>query len=275
MYRGPPWSAIRGSRLATKQRIDILLVERGLAESRTVAQRLVMAGRVRVEGQMVSKPSQRIDPGMKIQLERGPRFVSRGGDKLDHALTVFSIDVGGKTCADVGASTGGFTDCLLQHGAARVYALDVGRGILHWRLRRDSRVVVMEGVNARHNQELPEAIDLAVIDAAFISLELLLPVVRGWLAEQGEVIALIKPQFEAGRRWVGKRGVVRDPEIHRQVVARILATASALGLVPQGVLRSPLTGPKGNVEFLLWAGLGGGPRPEEGMLLELFGPQTG
>ncbi len=258
--------------MATKQRIDVLMVERGLAESRTAAQRLVMAGQVRVAGQMVSKPSQRVEPGTDIHLELGPRFVSRGGEKLDHALTTFSIDVEGEVCADVGASTGGFTDCLLQHGAARVYALDVGRGILHWRLRQDQRVVVMEGVNARHKQDLPEPIDLAVIDAAFISLELLLPVIRGWLTEKGQVIALIKPQFEAGRQVVGRSGVVRDPEVHRQVVTKIMAAASALGLVPQGVLRSPLTGPKGNIEFLLWAALGGKLKPEQDVLLELFGP---
>jgi 23S rRNA (cytidine1920-2'-O)/16S rRNA (cytidine1409-2'-O)-methyltransferase len=258
--------------LATKQRIDVLMVERGLAESRAIAQRLVMAGQVRVAGQTVSKPSQRVEPKIEIRLELGPRFVSRGGEKLDYALTTFSIDVKGKVCADVGASTGGFTDCLLQHGAARVYALDVGHGILHWRLRQDQRVVVMEGVNARHQSRLPEPVDMAVIDAAFISLELLLPVVCGWLAEQGQVIALIKPQFEAGRQAVGRSGVIRDPEVHRQVVAKIMAASSALGLAPQGVLRSPLTGPKGNIEFLLWATRGGTLKPEEDVFFELFGP---
>jgi 23S rRNA (cytidine1920-2'-O)/16S rRNA (cytidine1409-2'-O)-methyltransferase len=248
------------------------MVERGLAESRSAAQRLVMAGQVRVAGQVASKPSQRFEPGIEIRLEMGPRFVSRGGEKLDHALAVFSIHVAGKICADVGASTGGFTDCLLQHGATRVYALDVGRGMLHWRLRQDRRVVVMEGVNARYRQDLPEPVDLAVVDAAFISLKLLLPVVRGWLTEQGQVIALIKPQFEAGRETVGRSGVVRDPEVHRQVVEGIMAAAAKAGLAPEGVVRSPLTGPKGNIEFLMWATRGGVAASEQDILRGLFEP---
>jgi 23S rRNA (cytidine1920-2'-O)/16S rRNA (cytidine1409-2'-O)-methyltransferase len=258
--------------LATKKRIDILMVERGLAETRAVAQRLVMAGQVRIDGQTASKPSQRAKLDAVIHIDIGPRFVSRGGEKLDHALAAFPIDVEGKICADVGASTGGFTDCLLQHGAAKVYALDVGRGILHWRLRQDARVVVMEGINARYQNQLPEPVDIAVIDAAFISLELLLPVVRGWLSENGQVVALIKPQFEAGRGVVGRKGVVRDPRVHRQVVAKILAASSALGLVPRGVMRSPITGAKGNTEFLLWATLGGTVEPDKDILLDLFGP---
>lgn len=258
--------------MAVKQRIDVLLVDRGLAESRAVAQRLVMAGQVRAGGQRISKPSQRVEPGIEIRLDAGPRFVSRGGDKLDHALRVFSIDVRGMVCADVGASTGGFTDCLLQHGAKRVYAIDVGRGILHWRLRQDERVVVMEGVNARYQARLPEPIDLAVVDAAFISLELLLPIVRGWLTQRGRLVALIKPQFEAGREAVGRRGVVRDVDVHRAVVAKILAASSAVGLTPQGVSRSPVVGPKGNIEFLLWSVLDGPVRPVQDILLDLFGP---
>jgi 23S rRNA (cytidine1920-2'-O)/16S rRNA (cytidine1409-2'-O)-methyltransferase len=255
-----------------KRRIDLLLVERGLAESRALAQRLVMAGQVRVEGETISKPSQRVDPAQSIVLDTGPRFVSRGGEKLDHALTVFSIDVEDKICADVGASTGGFTDCLLQRGATRVYALDVGRGILHWRLRQDPRVVVMEGVNARYQQVLPEPIDIVVIDAAFISLELLLPVARGWLRQSGQLIALVKPQFEAGREAVGRKGVVRDPEVHRQVVEKILARLMSLGMVPQGATRSPLTGPKGNIEFLLWATVGGPAVPKPDIPSQLFAP---
>lgn len=266
---------IRCPDLANKRRIDVLMVERGLAESRAAAQRLVMAGQVRVGGQPVTKSSQLVDQGQPIQLDPGPRYVSRGGEKLAHALGGFSIDVKGKICADVGASTGGFTDCLLQHDAARVYALDVGRGILHWRLRQDERVVVMEGVNARHQERLPEPIEIAVVDAAFISLELLLPVVRGWLVERGQVIALIKPQFEAGRRAVGRSGVVRDPGVQQQVVGRILAVSTAIGLNPQGLLRSPLTGPKGNVEFLLWSIVGGVPMDEAEMLLAVFGTPQG
>jgi 23S rRNA (cytidine1920-2'-O)/16S rRNA (cytidine1409-2'-O)-methyltransferase len=248
------------------------MVERGLAESRAAAQRLVMAGQVRVGGQIVSKPSQQVSPDQDIRLDRGPRFVSRGGEKLAHALGTFAIDVSRMTCADVGASTGGFTDCLLQGGAARVYALDVGHGILHWRLRQDDRVIVMEGVNARYQERLPEPIDLAAVDAAFISLELLLPVIRGWLAERGQVVALIKPQFEAGREAVGRSGVIRDTEVHRQVVEKIVAASSNLDLEPQGLTRSPLLGPKGNVEFLLWCRLGNPPKPAHELLLDAFGP---
>ena len=251
------------------------MVDRGLAESRAAAQRLVMAGRVRVDGEPVTKPSQRVGPGEEIRLEPGPRYVSRGGEKLAHALETFPIDVEGKICADVGASTGGFTDCLLQHGAARVYALDVGRGILHWRLREDPRVIVMEGVNARYKPQMPEGIQIATIDAAFISLELLLPVVHGWLVAGGQVVALIKPQFEAGREFVGKQGVVRDPTVHRQVVEKILSSATSTGLTPQGVLRSPLIGPKGNAEFLLWCVKDGPVFTLEEQLLGLFGASAG
>jgi 23S rRNA (cytidine1920-2'-O)/16S rRNA (cytidine1409-2'-O)-methyltransferase len=259
--------------VAKKRRIDILMVERGLAESRAAAQRMVMAGQVRVGGQPVAKPSQQVEPGQEIALDPGPRYVSRGGDKLAHALRTFSIDVTDRVCADVGASTGGFTDCLLQNGAARVYALDVGRGILHWRLRQDERVIVMEGVNARYQDQLPERVDLAVVDAAFISLELLIPVIRGWLTEGGQLVALIKPQFEAGRETVGRAGVVRDSEVHRIVVRKIMAACSALGLAPQGLTRSPLTGPKGNIEFLLWSKLGGNFHGEEDLLRPVFEPR--
>jgi len=252
-----------------------LMVDRGLAESRAAAQRLVMAGRVRVDEEPVTKPSQRVGPGEEIRLEPGPRYVSRGGEKLAHALEAFPIEVEGKICADVGASTGGFTDCLLQHRAARVYALDVGRGLLHWRLREDPRVIVMEGVNARYQPQMPEGIQIATIDAAFISLELLMPVVRGWLVAGGQLVALIKPQFEAGRESVGKQGVVRDPAVHRRVVEKILSAASSTGLTPQGVLRSPLIGPKGNAEFLLWCVMDGPVFPLEEQLLALFAAAAG
>jgi 23S rRNA (cytidine1920-2'-O)/16S rRNA (cytidine1409-2'-O)-methyltransferase len=189
-----------------KVRVDILLVERGLAESRNQAQRLVMAGQVRANGQVVSKPSTTMPVEAILTVDQGPAFVSRGGEKLQAALQAFAVDPAGKVCADVGASTGGFTDCLLQNGAAKVYAIDVGQGILHWKLRTDPRVVVMEGANARYLEGLPESIDLVTIDASFISLKLLLPVIKDWfhlhtLPQEGcggDVIALVKPQL--GRR---------------------------------------------------------------------------
>lgn len=209
-----------------------------------------MAGQVRVEGQVIHKPSRRIARDAKIEIESLPQYVSRGGEKLASAIDHFTIDVVGRICADVGASTGGFTDCLLQNGAARVYAIDVGQGILHWRLRKDSRVVVMEKTNARKLESLPELINLATIDASFISLRTLLPVVRGWLMQKADIVALIKPQFEVGKKGVGKGGVVRDPAIHRQVIESVIKTTQGLGLSPLGVIRSPLRGPKGNVEFL-------------------------
>ncbi len=238
-----------------KVRLDLLLVERGLAESRSQAQRLVMAGQVRVAGQVVNKPSAKVESTAGIKVETGPRFVYRGGEKLQAAFDVFDLDVRGKICADVGASTGGFTDCLLQHGAARVYAIDVGKGILHWKLRNHPRVVVMEGTNARYVDALPEPVDFVTIDASFISLKVLLPVVQKWRGTS-EVLALIKPQFEAGRRDVARgKGVVRDPEIHRRVLSDVLSYAQERGLTLLGLARSPLLGPKGNAEFLAWFNL--------------------
>jgi 23S rRNA (cytidine1920-2'-O)/16S rRNA (cytidine1409-2'-O)-methyltransferase len=246
-----------------KIRVDVLLVERGLAESRNQAQRLVMAGQVRADGQVVTKPSATLPTGVSLTIDQGPPFVSRGGEKLRAALQAFSVDPTGKVCADVGASTGGFTDCLLQNGAAKVYAIDVGQGILHWKLRTDPRVVVMEGYNARYLGQLPEVVDLATIDASFISLKLLLPVIRDWFHPgsipggegEGVLIALVKPQFEAGRSETARGdGVIRDPAIHRQVLQEVLSFAQAQGYDIRGLLRSPLLGPKGNVEFLVWMG---------------------
>ncbi len=242
--------------MAKTERLDLLLVARGMVESRSAAQRLVMAGQVRVEGERADKPSKRVPVDAAITLEPGPRYVSRGGEKLEAALLAFGIQPKGRVCADVGASTGGFTDCLLQHGARRVYAIDVGRGLLHWRLRGDPRVVLLEDTNARHLHSLPEPIDLVSIDASFISLSLLLPVVQGWMGPGADVIALVKPQFEAGRGLVGKGGVVRSRDTHRQVLAGLLPFAAGLGLAPCGLIRSPLLGPKGNVEFLLWCRAG-------------------
>ena len=243
--------------MAGSERVDLLLVSQGLAESRALAQRLVMAGQVRADGEVVDKPSRRVPVDARLAVDTGPQYVSRGGDKLAGGLAAFAVGVQGAVCADVGASTGGFTDCLLQRGAARVYAIDVGHGILHWRLRSDPRVILLERTNARNLAALPEPIGLATIDASFISLKLLLPVVVGWLAPSADAIALVKPQFEAGRKAVGRGGVVRRPEIHREVLASLLPYVSALGLAPQGLIRSPLLGPKGNVEFLLWCRLAG------------------
>jgi 23S rRNA (cytidine1920-2'-O)/16S rRNA (cytidine1409-2'-O)-methyltransferase len=253
----------------TKVRLDVLLVERGLAESRAKAQALIMAGQVRVAGQTALKPATTVDASAALTVDSGPRFVSRGGEKLDAALEAFALDVNGLTCADVGASTGGFTDCLLQRGAAKVYAIDVGKGILHWKLRNDPRVVVMEETNARFVESLPEPVKLVTVDASFISLKILLPVIRKWFVffplssfpneegkkkeERCDVLALIKPQFEAGKKDVSRGdGVIRDPEIHRQVLLDVLGFAQGMGFNIRGLIKSPLLGPKGNAEFLVW-----------------------
>lgn len=235
------------------------MVEQGLAESRNLAQRLIMAGQVRVNGQVLFKPADKIEPGATIAIDQGQRYVSRGGEKLEGALTAFGlINLDGFVCADVGASTGGFTDCLLQHGASRVFAVDVGYGILHWKIRQDARVVVMERTNARNVSRLPESVQLVTIDASFISLKILLPVVRNWLTEDGQVIALIKPQFEAGRQDAAKgEGVIRDPLVHRKVLVEVLGKAQITGFTVKGLIRSPLIGPKGNAEFLVWLGISG------------------
>lgn len=240
--------------MAVKTRLDQRLVELGLTPSREQARRLIMAGEVLVDGQPADRPATAVGPDAAITLKAKPRFASRGGEKLDAALTAFAIEVAGQVCADVGASTGGFTDCLLQRGAARVYAIDVGQGILAYPLRIDPRVVVMESTNARHVARLPEPAALVSVDASFISLKLLLPVVMGWLPPAGGgVVALIKPQFEAGRKEVSRGGgVIRDAAVHRRVLAEVLAHAHGLGLAVRGLIRSPLLGPKGNAEFLAW-----------------------
>jgi len=235
-----------------KERLDLLLAERGLVRSRTRAQRLIRAGLVRVGDRVAVKPSTRVAVDVEISVQDLPRFVSRGGKKLEAALDRFGLDVSGAVAADVGASTGGFTDCLLQRGALRVYAIDVGYGQLAWRLRNDSRVVVMERTNARYLEALPEPVDVVTADVAFISLRLILPRAVDWLRECGQMVVLIKPQFEAGRREVEKGGVVRDPEVHRAVLTRVLAAAADLGLGLCGLIPSPLQGPAGNVEFLAW-----------------------
>src|SRR5512136_1364257 len=217
-----------------KERLDVLLVSRGLAESRAVAQKLILAGEVFVGENRADKPGTTVAVDSPIRIRAGLPFVSRGGSKLQAALDAFELDVTGLTCADVGASTGGFTDCLLQRGAARVYAIDVGYGQLAWKLRRDPRVVVMERTNARYLESLAEPVDLATIDASFISLTLILPKVYGWLKPDGQAVTLVKPQFEAGRDQVDKGGVVRDPAVHMGVLRRVLTWANAQGLTPLG-----------------------------------------
>ena len=233
-----------------KERLDKLMVMRGLAESRERAQALIMAGEVLVNGQRVDKPGRRVPVDVPIEVKARIPYVSRGGFKLAAMLDHLGLDVSGWVCVDVGASTGGFTDVLLQRGAARVYAIDVGYGQLAWKLRTDPRVVVMERTNIRHVTQLPEQCDLATIDVSFIGLNLVLPPVYNLVKEEGWIIALIKPQFEAGPEKVGKGGIVRDPAVHEEVLRRVLGEAERLGLGLQALIRSPLPGAEGNVEFL-------------------------
>lgn len=235
-----------------KERLDLLVVNRGLARSRSVAQRLIYAGEVFVDGVLVDKPGTQVPEDAEITLKAKPRFVGRGGEKLAAALDRFPVPVKGGVAADVGASTGGFTDCLLQYGACKVYAIDVGYGQLAWTLRQDSRVVVMERVNARYLDALAEPVDLIVSDVSFISLRLIYATAVGWLKPGGDVVSLIKPQFEAGREKVGKGGVVRDPAVHREVLEAVADSMAAFKLGLQGLMVSPLMGPAGNVEFLGW-----------------------
>jgi 23S rRNA (cytidine1920-2'-O)/16S rRNA (cytidine1409-2'-O)-methyltransferase len=238
--------------MPSKIRIDVALHQSGLAPSREKARAMIMAGEVSVNGQRVDKPGMKIDANAALEVRERPRFVSRGGDKLAAALDAFHFDVTGKTCADVGASTGGFTDCMLQSGAAKVYAIDVGYGQLDYRLQQDVRVVVMDRTNARYLISLREKVELVVVDASFISLRLLLSVFQGWFENRGDVIALIKPQFEAGRGDVGKGGVVRDQTIHKRVLQEILSFSNEAGFHINGLIPSPLKGPAGNTEFLVW-----------------------
>ena len=235
-----------------KIRLDHLLVQRGLVESREKGQRLIMAGEVLVNDQVVDKPGQPVHAEAIVRIKAPLPYVSRGGLKLAAALDRFPIPIEHAICADVGASTGGFTDCLLQRGAARVYAIDVGYGQLNWKLQTDPRVVIMDRTNARYVESLPEPIDVAVVDASFISLRLILPAVLKWLQTDAHVVTLIKPQFEAGRDKVGKGGVVRDPAVHAEVLRTTWKTVSAIGFSPIDLIRSPIEGPAGNIEFLAW-----------------------
>jgi 23S rRNA (cytidine1920-2'-O)/16S rRNA (cytidine1409-2'-O)-methyltransferase len=231
-------------------RLDELLVLRGLAESRSQAQRLLMAGQVKVAGQVVDKAGKQVAADVAVEVKSRLPYVSRGGLKLEAALDAFGLDPAGRICADIGASTGGFTDCLLQRGAARIYAIDVGYGQLAWSLRTDRRVVVVERVNVRFLEELPERMGLVTVDVSFISLRLVLPRVATMLVPSGQTIALIKPQFEVGKKLVGKGGVVRDPQLHRLAIEQVLTAAENIGFATLGLIRSPIRGPAGNVEFL-------------------------
>lgn len=236
-----------------KVRLDQLVFERGYTDSRERAKTTIMSGLVFVNGQRVDKPGTAVDPEVALEV-RGEAipFVSRGGFKLDKALKVFPVDPAGKCCIDCGASTGGFTDVLLQHGAAKVYAVDVGYGQLAWKLRCDERVVNLERTNLRYvtKEQIPELLDLAVMDVSFISIRLVLPAVKELLKSGADIICLIKPQFEAGREEVGKKGVVRDEAVHRQVVREILDFAPTAGLSVCGLDYSPIKGPEGNIEYI-------------------------
>ncbi|MGH2562629.1 MAG: TlyA family RNA methyltransferase [Thermomicrobiales bacterium] len=238
------------NRARGRERLDLALVQRGLADSRSRARAMIMAGDVIVEGQAELQAGALVSLADRVVLRTKPRFVSRGGEKLAHALTAFGIDVTGRVCADFGASTGGFTDCLLQAGARRVYAVDVGYGQLHERLRNDERVVVMDRTNARYLETLPQIVDFVAIDASYISLALIFPAAARILNSEGDCVPLIKPQFEAGRTEVGKGGVVRSADVHRRVLRNVVEAAAGIGFGVRNLSRSPLLGPKGNVEFL-------------------------
>jgi len=236
-----------------RRRIDQLLCDRGLAESRQKAQALLLAGAVKVSGQRVDKPGAQVDAGAAIEVEAGLPYVSRGGVKLAGALDYFKIDVSGQVCLDVGSSTGGFTDCLLQRGALRVHAVDTGHGQLHWKLRNDPRVVRHEGINARYLKpaDLGEAVEMVVCDVSFISVTLILPVLPPLLTPMARAVVLIKPQFEVGREQVGRGGIVRDPALHAGVCDKVGAAARTLGWETE-IMESPILGAEGNKEFLLY-----------------------
>ena len=239
--------------MSAKKRLDILLVEKGLAPSREKAKAIIMSGNVFVGGQKADKAGDSFPDDAAIEVHGNENaYVSRGGLKLEKALDFFGADVDNKLAIDVGASTGGFTDCLLRRGARKVYSVDVGYGQLAWAIRNDPRVVCMERTNIRYvtHEQIPEIIELAVIDVSFISLKIVLPAVRALMGESGNVYCLIKPQFEAGREKVGKKGVVRDPEVHCEVLENFIVNANEAGFSVCGITFSPITGPEGNIEFL-------------------------
>jgi 23S rRNA (cytidine1920-2'-O)/16S rRNA (cytidine1409-2'-O)-methyltransferase len=236
-----------------KKRLDVLLVEKGYADSRTKAQAIIMSGLVYVDGQKADKPGISYEESVALEVRSGGcPYVSRGGLKLEKALRDFGVDPTGYVCSDSGASTGGFTDCLLQQGAKKVFAIDVGYGQLDWKIRSDPRVVVMERTNVRYvtPEDLGEPLDLSVIDVSFISLAIVLPVIKTFLKPSGQVLCLIKPQFEAGKEKVGKKGVVRDPAVHLEVLDNFVALTENIGFKILGLTFSPVKGPEGNIEFL-------------------------
>ena len=235
-----------------KKRLDVLLVERGLQESRQRAQAAIMSGEVFVAGQRVDKPGTAVAEDAEIEVRGGLAYVSRGGLKLEKAMAAFPIDLSGAVCADIGASTGGFTDCMLQNGAEKVYAVDVGYGQLAWKLRSDPRVVCLERTNARYltREQIPDVLDFASIDVSFISLKLIFPALYELLRQGGHIACLIKPQFEAGREKVGKKGVVRDPAVHLEVLEHFLDHAREKHFTVLGITYSPIRGPEGNIEYL-------------------------
>jgi 23S rRNA (cytidine1920-2'-O)/16S rRNA (cytidine1409-2'-O)-methyltransferase len=234
-----------------KTRLDNLLVERGLAESRAKAQALIMAGDVSVEGNPATKAGMLVDGSVEVALIEPPPFVGRGGIKLDYALNEFGLDISGRVVADIGASTGGFTDCLLKRGASRVYAIDVGYGQMDYRLRQDKRVVVMERINARYPFCLPENVDLVTVDVSFISVEKVIPSVANLLRDGGYLLVLLKPQFEAKKREVGKGGVIKEPQVQARILGRFVTWLASHGFRLGGLVASPILGASGNKEFFI------------------------
>ncbi len=249
-----------------KERLDVILVTLGLAESREKAKAVIMAGNVFVDGQREDKAGTSFDMAkVKVEVKgAAPKYVSRGGLKLEKAINCFGLSLEGKTCMDIGASTGGFTDCMLMNGASKVYAVDVGHGQLAWKLRNDERVVCMEKTNFRYmtREDIPEQPDFASVDVSFISLTKILLPARALLKDGGRMVCLIKPQFEAGREKVGKKGVVREPEVHMEVINKVVDYADSLGFLVLGLDYSPIKGPEGNIEYLVFLELERGSRPE-------------
>ena len=248
-----------------KERLDVLLVQQGLANSRELAKAYIMAGNVYVDGQKEDKAGTKVAVTAKLEVKGNQmKYVSRGGYKLEKAMDVFGIRLNGKICLDIGASTGGFTDCMLQNGASKVYAIDVGYGQFAWKLRNDERVVCLEKTNVRYvtHEQVPDEGDFASIDVSFISLTKVLPAVLGVLGEKGQLVCLIKPQFEAGREEVGKKGVVRDPKVHLEVLESFLDFVPGAGFTVMGLDYSPIKGPEGNIEYLGYLRKGTHPAPE-------------
>lgn len=259
-----------------KERLDVLLVEKGMAESREKAKRLIMTGNVFVDGQREDKAGVKVNTTLEITIKENPlKYVSRGGLKLEKAMAQYPIDLTGKIGMDVGASTGGFTDCMLQNGATKVYSIDVGRGQLAWKLRQDDRVVCMEKTNIRYvtPEDIADKVAFVSIDVSFISLKKVLTPVKALMAQGAEFVCLIKPQFEAGREKVGKKGVVRDINVHKDVVTQIVRHAHGLGFTCIGVDYSPIKGPEGNIEYLLY---GRNDAPEENIenFVDAIGPMV-